>query len=163
MILPLRQRHRRMFAVIGVLIPIAFVLGIAARRPVPAVTAVPEELTGSSRPFASPTWERSDLFMKRAIGARLLRESGNTGRLAVELSAANDFVKPDLLVYWADGKANLADALPDNAILLGAFSSSPLRLPQKATRSEGLLVLYSLADSEIVDVSKPIRFNVSTR
>jgi hypothetical protein len=93
----------------------------------------------------------------------LLRESGGTDRLAVELFAAKDFVKPDLLVYWARGKAAVADALPEDAILLGTFSSSAFRLPQEATQAEGFLVLYSLADNEIVDRSKPIRFNVSAQ
>ena len=32
-ILPLRQHHRRVFAVLGVLLPVAFIIGDAARYP----------------------------------------------------------------------------------------------------------------------------------
>ena len=67
-----------------------------------------------------------------------------------------DFVKPDLMVYWAP-ESNLTTPCPTNAILLGAFSSPPLPLPTKLNKSPGALVLFSLADDEIVDV--PNRFN----
>jgi hypothetical protein len=53
--------------------------------------------------------------------------------------------------------------LPGNAQLLGAFnSSSALVLPAEAATQTGVLILYSLADNEIVDVSKPIRVNEVT-
>jgi len=38
MIRPLRQRHRVMVCTLGVLVPMAFVAGIAVRRSVPVVT-----------------------------------------------------------------------------------------------------------------------------
>jgi hypothetical protein len=50
----------------------------------------------------------------------------------------------------------LSDILPDAAQLLGAFSSSSaLALPENLTMQNGALLLYSLADNEIVEVSKP--------
>jgi len=46
--------------------------------------------------------------------------------------------------------------LPDNARLLGVFNSSvALSLPPDAGPGSGVLVLYGLADQEIVGVSKP--------
>lgn len=156
MIRPLRQRHRRMVIVLGVFLPIAFAVGIAARKPVPDMTSLPKELVASPQQFAVAEWERAGLFTKTPIQVRLLRESAGTGRFAVEFSAAKDFVKPDLIVYWLAGSPNITDTLPDNARLLGAFNSSALPLPQEATQSDGVIVLYSLADNEVVDVSKPI-------
>jgi hypothetical protein len=38
MIHPLRQRHRRAFAVLAVLIPLLFAWGIAARRGIPVMS-----------------------------------------------------------------------------------------------------------------------------
>ena len=74
----------------------------------------------------------------------------------MEFSAAKDFVKPDLIVYWVAGNPNLTDKLPDNARLLGSFTSSvALSLSPDAGPDIGVLVLYSLADQEIVEVSKP--------
>ena len=156
MIRPLRQRHRRMVIVLGVLLPVAFAVGIAARKPVPGMISLPKELVASPQTFAVTEWERTDLFIKTPMQVRLLRESAGTGRFAVEFSAAKDFVKPDLIVYWVAGNPNLTDKLPDNARLLGAFNSSvALPVSPDAAPGSGVLVLYSLADQEIVEVSKP--------
>jgi hypothetical protein len=162
MILALRQRHRRMFAVLGVLLPVAFAVGIAARRPVPGVNALPKELAPAATRFESRVWQRSDLFARSAVQVRLLRERAGAGGFAVEFSAPKDFVKPDLIVYWLAGNPNLTGQLPEKAVLLGAFSSRAVALPAGAANEDGVLVLFSLANQEIVDVSKPTRFNDPT-
>ena len=156
MIRPLRQRHRRMVIVLGVFLPIAFAVGIAARKPVPGMASLPKELAASPHKFAVTEWERANLFTKTPIQVRLLRESAGAGQFAVEFSAAKNFVKPDLIVYWVAGSPNITDSLPDNARLLGVFNSTPLPLPVEATKANGVLMLYSLADNEVVDVSKPV-------
>jgi hypothetical protein len=155
MIRPLRQRHRRMVIVLGVFLPVAFAVGIAARKPVPGMISLPIELVMQQK-FAVTEWERADLFTKSPIRVRLLRESADVGRFAVEFSAAKGFVKPDLIVYWVTGSPNATTALPENARLLGAFNASmALVLPPDAASGNGVLVLYSLADQELVEVSKP--------
>jgi len=156
MILPLRRRHRRLVMVIGVFLPVVFAVGIGARKPVPGMSSLPKELVATQNRFSVTQWERADLFRKTPIHVRLLREHAGAGRFALELSAAKDFVKPDLLVYWVTGTPGLTDTLPANARLLGAFASSTaLSLATDAGSESGVLVLYSLADQEIVEVSKP--------
>ncbi len=113
--------------------------------------------------FESQEWQRADLFAKSPVQVRLMREHSGSGKFAVEFSAARDFVKPDLIVYWSAGNPNITDKLPDNAILLGSFSSTPLPLTDEITKSNGQLVLFSLADNEIVDASKPIQFKDSPK
>ena len=156
MIRPLRQRHRRMVIVLGVFLPVAFAVGIAARKSVPGMTSMPNELVASPQSFAVTEWERADLFTKTPIQVRLLRERAGAARFAVEFSAAKDFVKPDLIVYWVTGSQNITDTLSENAWLLGTFNSSvALSLWPDAAPGSGVLVLYSLADREVVEVSKP--------
>ena len=53
--------------------------------------------------------------------------------------------------------------MPEYAQLLGAFGSTGMRLPEQAASGEGLLMLFSLADQEIVGISKPVRFVDSIR
>ena len=155
MIRPLRQRHRRMVIVLGVILPVAFAVGIAARKPVPGMTSVPKELVASPQKFAVTEWERADLFMKAPIQVGLLRESAGAGHFAVEFSAAKDFVKPDLIVYWVAVGTKITDTIPDDAFLVGPFNSSAaLPLPLEAGSASGALVLYSLADHAIVETSK---------
>jgi hypothetical protein len=163
MIHPLRQRHRHIFMVLGVFLPVAFTVGIAVRKPAPLANELPAALAVAPQAFENIEWQRADLFAKSPVQLRLLRGQSGTGTFAVAFSTTKDFVKPDLLVYWVAGNSNLTNSLPDNAILLGAFTSTPLLLPDNAAKSDGLLLLYSLADNEIVDVSKSIRFNDSTK
>jgi hypothetical protein len=156
MIRPLRQRHHRMVIALGVFIPIAFTLGIVGRKSVPSMDSLPASLVAMPLKFEVTEWERADLFVKSPIKVRLLREQSKSGRVAVEFSAPTEFVKPDLMVYWVAGDPKLSDILPDAAQLLGAFSSSSaLALPENLTMQNGALLLYSLADNEIVEVSKP--------
>lgn len=161
MILSLRQRHRRMFAVIGVLLPIAFVVGVAARRPVPNVAQLPPELAAQTVESGATVWERPDLFAKVAVSVRLSRNAA--GDLTFACTATGDFAKPDLIVYWATGVASNLAVLPEAATLLGAFSAGALRVPATVAVQEGSLILFSLADQEIVAVSQPIRFNTVTK
>jgi hypothetical protein len=155
MIRPLRQRHRRMVIVLGVFLPVAFAVGIAARKSVPGMTSLPMELVASPQEFAVTKWERPDLFTKTPIRVRLLRESAGAGHFAVEFSAAKNFVKPDLIVYWVAVGTKITDTLPDDAFLVGLSSSSAaLALPLEAGSASGVLMLYSLADHVIVETSK---------
>jgi hypothetical protein len=153
---PLRQHHRRIVLVLGVFLPIAFVVGVAARKPPPTVAELPAALTATSQQFEAVEWKRAVFFAKTPIEAYLLREQKSSGRFGIKFSAAKDFVKPDLIVYWVAGNPNITDALPDSAILLGSFSSTTLPLPDETTKSNGEFVLFSLADNQIVDVSKPV-------
>ena len=154
MILPLRQRHRLVLIALGVILPVVFAVGVAARKPAPVAGELPAGLTAAPQSFAVVGQERTDLFAKVPLRVRLLQTQKESGRFAVELAADKNFVKPDLIVYWAAGNPGMADALPDNAILLGAFGSTALLLPEQATTSGGVLVLYSLADGAVVDVSQ---------
>ena len=161
MIRPLRQRHRQIVIALGAILPVAFTVGISVRNPVPKVATLPAGLVASPRAFAATIWERSDLFAKTAIRVRLVRENAISGRFALELSAPGTFAKPDLIVYWIGGSSKITETLPENAVLLGAFNSMPLVLPGNASTESGMLSLYSLANNEIVDVSKPLRFSNS--
>ena len=162
MILQLRQRHCRIFAVLTVLLPLLFVVGIALRRTVPQSETLPPELSPQTVTFTATGYERDDLFAKSPIRVRLFRDH-ESGVLAVGLNASKEFLKPDLMVYWASGNPTTNDTLPSEAKLLGAFVSTTLMLPPETSTTDGRLILFSLANQEIVDVSKPTRFNESMR
>jgi hypothetical protein len=157
MILQLRQRHRRVFAILGVLLPLAFAFGITARRTVPHVATLPVELA-AKHSFVGTHEELDRVFEQSPVRVRLWREQG-TGRLAVGFTSANDFLIPDLMAYWSAAQVTTNDNLPPDARLLGAARAGPLVLPAEASASDGILILFSLANQEIVDVSKPTRFS----
>jgi hypothetical protein len=63
-------------------------------------------------------------------------------------------------MYWVSGNPKLDDSLPSEAILLGAWtqdSANALAVPQVVKTGEGKLLLYSLADHEILNVSKSFK------
>lgn len=152
-----------MFAIIGVLLPLAFGVGIVARRTVPETSVLPPELsTSSAQTFTATGFERDDAFENAPVKIRLWRDL-STGQFAVGFGAPKDFVKPDLIAYWITGQPTNRTELPTSAVLLGSFVTTALPLPAEATTAEGSLILYSLADQEIVDVSKPLRFGDSKR
>ena len=156
MILPLRRHHRRMFTVIAILLPVTFVAGVAARKPIPA-TAPSDALLSPRQTFSQSGWNRSDLFTNVAIRVQLLHDAANTNRIALQISTPKDFVKADLLVYWLPVESMLKDTIPEDAVLLGAFvSGQPLSVPPGLSGKPGSLVLYSLADHEIVETSKQL-------
>ena len=155
MIRPLRQWHRRTVIVLGIFLPVAFAVGIAARNPVRGMTSLPPEMVESSHKFTVTEWERADLFTKAPLQVELLREAAGAGNFALRFSTARDFVEPDLIVYWVTGNPNSRDALPDNARLIGVFNpATPLPLPAQPGPTRGALVLYSLADQGILETSK---------
>lgn len=162
MILSLRQRHRRIFAVLGVMLPLLIVVGIVMRPTVPEVETLPPDLSPQPVTFTATGYERDDLFDKSPVRARLYRDH-ESGTFALGLTASKEFLKPDLLVYWSHSRPATGDTLPPEAQLLGAFVSAALILPPEASTTDGQLTLFSLANQEIVDVSKPTRFTEATK
>lgn len=156
MIRPLRQRHRRTIAALALVLPIAFVAGIAARKPVPVAGTLPAELATRADVFGRVVLTKADLWAGERIITRLRRDSA--GAIAVEFMF-RDVTRPDVLVYWVPGQETIGEGLPDRARLLGPFSNRrPLPIRPDARGERGRLVLYSLADHEIVATSKPIIF-----
>ena len=154
MIRPLRQWHRVMVCALGVMLPVAFIAGIAARRHVPVANAnaLPSKLVSNAKDFGKVVLTKTDIWPGQRIITSLRRDAA--GSVAVELMF-RDLVKPDVLLYWAAGKEGMpVDGLPENARLLGALSNgAPLPIPAEARGEAGRLVLYSLADHEIVAAS----------
>ncbi len=154
MIRPLRRRHRVMVCALGVLVPVTFVAGIAARRSAPVARSVPAELASKATDYNTVFWTKADLWPSQNIITSLRRDSA--GSVAVELMF-RDLAKPDVLVYWAAGKEAAVQSLPDNARLLGALSTlTPLPIPADAVGEAGRFVLYSLANHEIVVASNRV-------
>jgi len=145
-----------MVCALGVILPIAFTGGIAARKPVPVARSVPAELEDKTSEFGTVVWTKMDLWPGQHIVTTLRRAAA--GAVALQLMF-RDVLKPDVLVYWVAGNKTPGDALPGNAQFLGALSNgSPMPIPAEGRGETGRFVLYSLADHEVVAVSNPVTF-----
>ncbi len=156
MILRLRQRHHRIIWSLAIVLPVVLVVGLSARRPVPVAEILPVGLVPKARQLVHAAWAPDNLFSKTHVRAQLLQDSTDLNRRAIRFSAPENFVKPDLIVCWTDSDKTVLDGLPNNARLLGAFTAE-IELPDDVVHGSGRLVLYSLADGEVVDVSGPIQ------
>lgn len=144
-----------MFLVLSALLPSAFVLGLASRRGVP--TSAPLSALGAdSAPSYEARWMRDELWEKEQLRTRLLEDFTHP-KLALEVAASDPIVRPDVLLYWVAGNPEIGDSLPNDATLLGAWIPAPPRAVElpKTVNGAGRLILYSLADHEIVNLSKP--------
>jgi len=151
----LRQRHRIAVSALSVLLPAAFVLGIGSRHSLPPAISLPAAFENKPPAESLARWSRNDLWEKEQLNTRLLEDPARSN-LSLEVTAPESTPRPDVLLYWSFGNGSIEDSLPKNAIFLGAWSQQPgsnVELPS-AARGEGKLILYSLADHEIVNISK---------
>jgi hypothetical protein len=161
MIRPLRTAHRRIFLALAMALPVAFAISVAARKSPAVAGTLPPALAPAPDRFNASIWHRTDLFPQTGIGAGLMRESADRGAFAIRFQAAEHFARPDLIVYWFAGATISQDTLPESARLLGAFWARALPLPADLTDTEGRLIVFSLADQEIVEVSNPFRISAA--
>jgi len=153
MIRPLRRRHRLMVCTLGVSLPIALFSGIAGRRPVPLMGSLPSKLAAPRITPGNVVWTKTDLWPNQRIITLLRRDA--TGSTRVELQS--NLLKPDVLIYWSPANNSATTRLPENARLLGALANgSPVVVASYIRARTGQLLLYSLADHEVIAVSKPL-------
>jgi hypothetical protein len=155
MIRPLRQRHRAVWSLLAIALPLLFIAALSARpQPSPAFE-LPAGLAsawGAAPPLGADAvrdaWQQAEGWR-----ARRLRSTGRAGDAAdgegVEVELGDVAPEPDLLVYWVDGgegsPTELSEALA-SAWLLGAAplgASRVYALPHPG--GAGTVVLYSLA------------------
>jgi hypothetical protein len=157
MVRSLRQRHRIVVLTLSALLPAAFLLGIDSRRSIPLLPSLPTSLSHQPVRTYQSVWLRDDLWENMPLRTRLLSDPPHSN-LALEVTAADPVVRPDVLLYWLPATSKLDESLPSDAVLLGAWIQqpvNPLPVPQSAKAGQGRLILYSLADHEIVNTSKP--------
>jgi hypothetical protein len=150
MILRHRQRHRAVWSLLAIVLPLLYVATLRARPPRPSPGDVPVATRGHGSPPANAArgaWHEAD-------GTRARRISGPTEAwLEIELRGAGR--PPDLLAYWIEGPVDRragADELTASlaeAWLLGEAPGDDLRHYRLPSAGEGTLLLYSLAHREI--------------
>lgn len=154
MIHPLRRRHRWITMALAVGLPIAFIAGLAVRKPIPTTENAPSALMAPPDiVFSQLLFDKSDLWANLKITTRLYADQQPARQLAVELHPQDDLKAPDLLVYWHPEPAVQTEQLPDEAYLLGALAGTQMGrfiLPAPALTQEGSLILYSLAHQKII-------------
>ncbi len=152
MIRPLRRRHRHMIWAMMLVLPAGFLGGLSFRRSVPMTGAPINTWVSSPSADGQIVWTKSDLFPGHPIDTTLRRETNGT--TSVELRSQG-LTKPDLLAYWVTGEPKEPSGIPENARLMGSWSNFiPLLIPVNTRGEIGHLILYSLADQQIVAVSR---------
>ena len=130
MIQPLRTAHRRIFAVMVVLVPILIAAGVASRHKETSATARTVVLIGA-----------------RSAGGLIVAQRSGTELNAI---ATKQLEFPDLLAYWSNSpNASFPDP---ESVLLGSFVPGRLnRFSLPAGSDTGTLILYSVPLGQAVD------------
>lgn len=153
MIQRLRRRHRNLFVILSVILPVLFLAALATRPSAPRTQEIPPFLVNETPAFPRVLFEKSNLWSGHDLLTRVCTDQMPPQRLAVELQPRRAFSKPDILVYWHEPATTSGNQLPENAYLLGALTAKQLRrfvLPEPARLVDGKLILYSLAHHQIV-------------
>jgi hypothetical protein len=147
----LRRIHASAALVLALATPTILAVALAGRR---------GELAGSDAASPAPvpadaatTLESEDLWNGLRATTRIRIASDR--RAFVEVALAAPVSAPDLLLYWSAIEPE--GELPADAILVGALDSSrstPYVLPPVAVGRDGVLVLYSLGNGEVVGTAR---------
>jgi hypothetical protein len=143
-----------MVCTLAVVLPAAFVFGVAARRTIPLVKPVGINPAVDSRAYKTIVWSDANSWPGKRISTSL--RSDSLGSLAVEFTF-DESAGPDILVYWLTGDTLATDRLPENAQLLGPFSNrESLPFPGRQENQRGRFLLYSLANHEVIAKSQVV-------
>jgi hypothetical protein len=143
-----------MFTVLGMVLPVVLVVGLYERTSVPVMTSLPAGLVTNRPVSGSLVLLKTCAFPHTSTSAKLFgTQKGDD--FTIQISTGVEPEKPDVLVYWVPGSPPGFDKIPAGAFLLGELGSQSLSLPV-GERPDGVLMLYSLADGEVIDVSNPI-------
>jgi hypothetical protein len=149
MIQPLRAVHRRAFVALALVLPAILLIGLGARRPrlgpSAHVTDVPD--AGSMVRASSTLWQ------KHSIQSRFYSKPDRPLDTYVVLLPGEGLNEPDLLLYWATN-ARQGNVLPEDAQLLGAFSTGKAFLLPLNGKGAGQLVLFSPAHQVVFDTAR---------
>jgi len=147
-IAPLRTRHRAIFGVLLVALPVIFVLALRARDDERNVATLPEALAGDGPELG----ERGSTYVTLQNGEEFRFAFGSTPRV-VAVEQVSGERAPDLLVYWTPSAPQMHE-LPSGSILLGALGERERRftLPEAVDEHGGAFVVFALAHGAVIAV-----------
>lgn len=151
MISPYRLRHRRIFYVLVLVLPVLFTASILVRKPQPITETLPSALSPPLEHYAHVVKTYDNLWANYSIQTRILSASQPENGFAIELQPLDLIAEPSLLVYWSTEQEPRVE---EGSHLLGAFTGTDsvlLPLPDSAIYHTGSIFLYSLGHQRIVD------------
>jgi hypothetical protein len=142
MIQPLRKMHRTIFFVLGIVLPVLFIAGLASRHaPLSTVGPIEDKLAQRSGGTEFVLNHGSSKFTARLIE----NKKGGREREFLVIPASG-FLAPDVFVYWSETQPGVS--ISPDAKLLGKLG--PRELYRIPAASGGYFVLYSVAQNEVL-------------
>ena len=152
MIRELRVRHRRVFRVLVLVLPVLYVAALIVRPRSFLEGELPAD--AGPGPDTAETSERT-----RPVETVEMQRVVSGDRTFVDVVLPDDLRKPDLLVYWSAAESDPSDPergtdgdeLPEDALFLGALGGlRSARLPLADVPRGGSFLLYSLGHQTLV-------------
>ena len=147
---PLRTVHRRAFLGLAFVLPVVLITGLAERRPQVAASSGHT----SQLPTSAQLVRKSDtLWQKHEIPTMFYSSADAPRILSVVLHPVQPVDEPDPLLYWSL-TAPVANGLPANAQLMGAFAPDKRLALQLDAQRAAYLILYSGAHQAVIDFAR---------
>ena len=154
MIRPLRRRHLIFSFLMVTGLPLMVIIGYLKTKDSVSMEAPPILDDSVRESFPLEVWHKSRLWKNYpGMDTRLLSNVAPEHELAVELTFDGTITRPDLLLYWSPRSFSTRLGIHDGMHLLGAYTNSQttiFKLPDVARHRDGFLLLYSLAEDEMV-------------
>lgn len=152
MILSLRRRHRWLTTILSVLLPLAFVAALFARK-VPRANEASAAFPALAPTLSQVLLSKNDLWPNHNISTRVCGDAHLPTQLTLELQPLEELKAPEVLIYWSPQNAGAPEVLLHEAYLLGTLAGKQKRtwlLPEAALRADGTLIMYSLGYQKIL-------------
>ena len=144
MIQPLRKMHRAVFLVLGIVLPVLFISGLAARHAPLSASARAEDGFERKNVIAGTDFMMNGGSTKHMV--RLIENTISGSDREFQLIPDSEFLAPDVFIYWSLTKTE--SSIGADAKLLGKFGPRErYRIPAGVG---SYFVLYSVAQNRVL-------------
>ncbi len=146
MINSLRKRHRGIFGLLAIALPLLFIAALLARKPVPKMSEYSLATETDASGFPHLLYSSGDNFADPLIVTYLRSDSLPAANLLLQLDVKEHLQAPEPLLYWIRSSKTAEFPPPATAIFLGSIRGKGLQdftLPSDAQETDGRLVIYS--------------------
>jgi hypothetical protein len=154
MIRPLRRRHFIFSVLMLAGLPFLVIHGYLKSHKETTMPELPKLDTRHHKSFPLEVWHKPRLWKNfPELNTRLLSDTSAEHTLAIELTYEGTISHSDILIYWSPRSFSVKTGIGETMHLVGAFTTNETtvyQLPDIARKRDGFLILYSMAEDQVV-------------
>ncbi len=147
MIRSLRNRHRRFFIFLAVVLPLLFLAALLSRKDPPRMSDLHSLFPSNNLETGPLLMENETLLEDMGIRFQLFEARDDHPRRILKIHMDRSLSIPDPLLYWYAGNGDGGDQPPDTAFFLGVLDNRKTQAflaPERSPSLDDWVMLYSL-------------------